>query len=208
MQTLATAVGLTGWSQTQIRNANDAARADIERLGGQKALDMFSRLSAFQEDLTALRKATSGSAAASTVRTMVRAAPIYNVHSSQDFRNQLSATLRTGASALRAYPEINPKYIQWWDDGARMAKGGPVSSQAPQSSGKVINYKIVNDVLSARIMPIRVTDERGTTRRISRWKYARDDCQGAECQAARYRAGGSSSRYRVGCPLRSILFRG
>ena len=123
MQTLATAVGLTGWSQTQIRNANDQARADIEALGGQKALDMFARLSAFQEDLTALRKATSGSAAASTVRTMVRAAPIYNVHSSQDFRNQLASTLRTGASALRAYPEINPKYIQWWDDGARMAKG-------------------------------------------------------------------------------------
>ena len=43
--------------------------------------------------------------------------------------------LKTGAAALKAYPEINPKYIQWWDDGARKAKGGPVSSQAPKPGG-------------------------------------------------------------------------
>ena len=139
MQTLATAVGVTGWSQTQIRNANAAARADIERLGGQRALDMLSRMSAFQEDLTALRKATSGSASASTVRTMVRAAPIYNVYSAQDFRNQLSATLNTGAAVFHAYPEINPELGSWWKQGARAARGSPVSAQAPKvGSGTIV----------------------------------------------------------------------
>ena len=41
-------------------------------------------------------------------------------------------TLNTAAAAMSGYPAISPKYIQWWKDSARAAKGNPVSSQAPQ----------------------------------------------------------------------------
>ncbi len=135
MQTLGTAVGVTGWSQEQIRNANANARQEIRQLGGDDALEMFSRLAGFQEDLTALRRATGSSAAQGAVKTMVRAAPIYNVSSSQDFRNQLAVTLNTASAALSGYPEISKQYTDWWKQGARMAKSGkqaPLSSRIPQ----------------------------------------------------------------------------
>ena len=85
-----------------------------------------------QEDLSALRTATKASAAQGSIRTLVRAAPVYNVSSAQDFRNQLGATLNTAAASLRGYPAINPEYVKWWDRGVSAAKGGPTSANAPQ----------------------------------------------------------------------------
>ncbi len=135
MQTLATAVGATQWSQEQINDANVQARQELQRLGGPEALKQFAREAALQEDLSALRAATKASAAASSIRTLVRAAPVYNISSSQDFRNQLGTTLGTAAASMRGYPAINPKYVDWWDRGVSAAKGGPVSNNAPKTPG-------------------------------------------------------------------------
>ena len=134
LQTLATGIGATGWSQEQINNANVEARQELERVGGPEALKMFAREAALQEDLSALRTATKASAAQGSIRTLVRAAPVYNVSSAQDFRNQLGATLNTAAASLRGYPAINPEYVKWWDRGVSAAKGGPTSTNAPKVS--------------------------------------------------------------------------
>ncbi len=135
MQQLATSVGATAWSQQQINAASVQAKDDLLKIGGPEALKMFARMAGMQEDLTALRAVTGGSAAASTIKTMVRAAPVYNVSSAQNFRDQLGATLNTAAKALHAYPEINPAYVKWWNDGAQLARQGtgPVSANAPKS---------------------------------------------------------------------------
>src|SRR6185312_340213 len=135
MQTLATAVGITGWSQEQVRNANQAARDKIEQLGGQPALAMLDRMAGLQEDLSALRTATKASAAQGSIRTLVRAAPIYNVSDSKDFRLRLMTLLNTAQSALSGDPAISPAYKNWWAKGATMAKGGPTSSSAPRVPG-------------------------------------------------------------------------
>jgi hypothetical protein len=72
---------------------------------------------------------------------MGRAAPVYNVSSAQNFRDQLGATLNTAAKALHAYPEINPAYIQWWDSGAQMARGGTSQrGPAPKAGGNAKHY--------------------------------------------------------------------
>ena len=131
MQTLATAVGATGWSQEQINNANVEARQDLQRLGGDAAMEQFAREANLQEDLSALRTATKASAAQGSIKTLVRAAPVYNVSSSQDFRNQLAGTLLTAAASMKGYPAINPDYVKWWERGVSAAKGGPTSSNAP-----------------------------------------------------------------------------
>ncbi len=137
MKTLETAVGITKWSQQQIRDANVRARKEVERLGGREALNMFARLAGMQEDLTALRAVTGSSAAQGSIKTMVRAAPVYNVSSAQDFRNQLAVTLNTAAAGLSAYPEINPQYVDWWKQGARLARGStPKAKDAPEVPGQ------------------------------------------------------------------------
>ena len=138
-QTLATSLGITGWTQEQIQAANIKAREDLQALGGDQATEMFARMAGMQEDLSALRSATKGSAAQSSIRTLVRAAPIYNVASSKNFRDQLGVTLNTAAAAMSGYPAINPKYIDWWKQGARAARGNPVSSNAPKvGSGTIV----------------------------------------------------------------------
>ena len=138
-QTLATSLGVTGWTQEQIQAANIKAREDLQSLGGDQATEMFARMAGMQEDLSALRSATKGSAAQSSIRTLVRAAPIYNVASSKNFRDQLGVTLNTAAAAMSGYPAINPKYIDWWKQGARAARGNPVSSNAPKvGSGTIV----------------------------------------------------------------------
>jgi hypothetical protein len=131
-QTLATGIGLTGFSQQQIHDANVSARQDVQRLGGQDAMDLFARLAAFQEDLSALRSATKASAAQGSIRTIVRASPVYNASSGQNFRDQLAATLTTGRNAMKGYPEINPAYINWWAEAGQRARGVPRSSASPQ----------------------------------------------------------------------------
>ncbi len=140
-QTLATALGVTGWSQEQIRDANAQAREDLQKLGGDDALKMFARLAGFQEDLSALRAATKGSAAQGSIRTLVRAAPVYNVSSSQNFRDQLGVTLNTAAAAMAGYPAISEKYVDWWKQGARMARGEKPSSQSPASSKEKVRIQ-------------------------------------------------------------------
>ena len=134
MQNLATAVGATQWTQEQINQANVEARKTLERVGGPDALKMFAREAALQEDLSALRTATKASAAQGSIKTLVRAAPVYNVSSAQDFRNQLGTTLNTATASMRGYPAINPEFIKWWDRGVSAAKGGPVSDKAPKDS--------------------------------------------------------------------------
>src|SRR6185369_12735 len=57
MQTLGTAIGVTGWSQERIRNANVDARNEVARLGGDEGMELLARLQGFQEDLSALRSA-------------------------------------------------------------------------------------------------------------------------------------------------------
>lgn len=125
--TIATSLGVTGWSQERINQAAVNARNDVERLGGEKALQFLSRLMAFQEDLSALRTATKASAAQGSIQTLVRAAPIYNVSSAQNFRDQLGATLNTAAASMTGYPMINPAYAEWWAQGARKAREPQVS---------------------------------------------------------------------------------
>ncbi len=131
-QTLMTAAGVTGMSQDQIDKANVRARQDLKRLGGDDALKMFARMAGMQEDLSALRSATKSSAAGSQIRTLVRAAPVYNVASSQNFRDQLGVTLNTATAAMSGYPAINPKYLEWWRNGAQMARGGTSESGTQQ----------------------------------------------------------------------------
>lgn len=145
-QTLATAVGATGWTQEQINNANVQARQDLQSIGGDQALDMFARMAGMQEDLSALRSATRGSAAQGSIRTLVRAAPIYNVSSSQNFRDQLGVTLNTAAAAMSGYPAINSKYIDWWKQGAQKARGAPVSANAPKLNGAKAAHKVGDTV--------------------------------------------------------------
>jgi hypothetical protein len=144
-QTLATALGVTGWSQEQIRDANAQAREDLQKLGGDDALKMFARLAGFQEDLSALRAATKGSAAQGSIMTLVRAAPVYNVSSSQNFRDQLGVTLNTAAAAMAGYPAISEKYVDWWKHGAQLARGGKSpapKTDAPHAGGKPHKIKI------------------------------------------------------------------
>lgn len=129
---LATAAGVTGWSQEKINKAAVDARKDVQQLGGDKGMKFLSRLMAFQEDLSALRTATKASAAQGSIQTLVRAAPIYNVSSGQDFRNQLHATLQTAASSMAGYPVINPKYADWWQKGAQQALSGGTEQQIKQ----------------------------------------------------------------------------
>ena len=137
MQTLATAAGITGWSQQQIQQANVQARQDLQKLGGDDALNMFARMAGMQEDLSALRAATKGSAAQGSIRTLVRAAPVYNVESSKNFRDQLAVTLNTASAAMSGYPAINPAYLEWFKKGAQMARGAsPVSSKTPSAPGQ------------------------------------------------------------------------
>ena len=137
MQTLATAAGITGWSQQQIQQANIEARQNLQKLGGDDALNMFARMTGMQEDLSALRSATKGSAAQGSIRTLVRAAPVYNVESSKNFRDQLGVTLNTAAAAMTGYPAINPAYLDWFKKGAAAARGGgPVSSKTPSAPGQ------------------------------------------------------------------------
>lgn len=132
LQTLATAVGATGWSQQQIADANIRARQELERVGGPEALKMFARMAGMQEDLSALRTATRGSAAQGSIQTLVRAAPVYNVSSSQNFKDQLGVTLNTAASAMSGYPAINPEYLKWFKNGASLAQqSSPRSGKTP-----------------------------------------------------------------------------
>ena len=111
MQNLATAVGATQWTQEQINQANVEARKTLERVGGPDALKMFAREAALQEDLSALRTATKASAAQGSIKTLVRAAPVYNVSSAQDFRNQLGTTLNTATASMRGYISCNQPRI-------------------------------------------------------------------------------------------------
>lgn len=134
-QTLGTALGVTGWSQEQIEQANVQARQQLQQLGGDKALEMFARMAGLQEDLSALRSATKGSAAQGSIRTLVRAAPVYNVASSKNFRDQLGVTLNTAAAAMSGYPAINPQYLEWWKKGAQAARGAQPAPQSKQSTG-------------------------------------------------------------------------
>jgi hypothetical protein len=94
---------------------------------------MLDRMAGLQEDLSALRAATKGSAAQGSIRTLVRAAPVYNVSSSQDFRNRLGVTLNTAAASMGGYPAINPAYVDWWKRGAQMARGGMGPAPAPKA---------------------------------------------------------------------------
>lgn len=150
-QTLATALGVTGWSQEQIQQANVQARQQLQQLGGDKALEMFARMAGLQEDLSALRSATKGSAAQGSIRTLVRAAPVYNVASSQNFRDQLGVTLNTAAASMSGYPAINPQYLEWWKKGAQAARGqGPApraQAQQPivQRSKRTGQYRYSTD---------------------------------------------------------------
>jgi hypothetical protein len=137
-QTLATALGVTGWSQDQIRQANEQARQNLQKLGGDPALQMFARMAGMQEDLSALRAATKGSAAQGSIRTLVRAAPVYNVASSQNFRDQLGVTLNTAASAMSGYPAINPAYVKWFQQGAQRARGKQGQAAQSQSGTSAI----------------------------------------------------------------------
>ena len=70
---------------------------------------------ACREDLSALRSAAErqlGGIRSPRIRTLrASAAPIYNVASSKNFRDQLGVTLNTAAAAMSGYPAINPKYI-------------------------------------------------------------------------------------------------
>ena len=136
-QTLATAVGVTGWNQEQIQKANVQARQNLQRLGGDQALKMFARMAGMQEDLSALRSATKASAAQGSIRTLVRAAPVYNVSSSQNFRDQLGVTLNTAAAAMSGYPSINQKYLEWWRNGAQAARGGTPPSGGSSPAAEV-----------------------------------------------------------------------
>ena len=145
MQSVATGIGLTGLSQEQIHDANVEARNDLQRLGGADAMEMFARLAAFQEDLSALRSATKSSAAQGAIKTIVRASPVYNASSGQNFRDQLAATLTTGRNAMKGYPEISPKYIDWWAEAGRRARGIPVSAKSPNiadANKKVLKIKV------------------------------------------------------------------
>lgn len=128
MESLKTAVGATQWSQEQINQAAVQARQEVERLGGPEALKQFAREAAMQEDLSALRAATKASAAQGSLNLAVRAAPVYNISSSQDFRNQLGTMLSTAVSSMHGYPGINPAYVNWWDKGVNAAKNGPTGS--------------------------------------------------------------------------------
>ncbi len=160
MQQLATTVGLTGASQEQVNQAIAQSRDDLERVGGPEAMKMFARMAAVQEDLSALRSATKGSAAQGSIQTIVRAAPVYNVSSSQNFRDMLGSTLNTAAAAMGGYPAINPEYINWWKNGAKSARGGPegeklkalkeTAAKARSGGKKEIHYKIVNGELVAQ----------------------------------------------------------
>jgi hypothetical protein len=140
-QQLASVVGLTGASQEKISQSIVDSKDDLQRIGGPEAMKMFARMAGMQEDLTALRAVTGATAGANSIKTMVRAAPVYNVSSAQNFRDQLGATLNTAAKALHAYPEINPAYIQWWDSGAQMARGGTSQrGPAPKAGGNAKHY--------------------------------------------------------------------
>jgi hypothetical protein len=140
-QQLASVVGLTGASQEKISQSIVDSKDDLRRIGGPEAMKMFARMAGMQEDLTALRAVTGATAGANSIKTMVRAAPVYNVSSAQNFRDQLGATLNTAAKALHAYPEINPAYIQWWDSGAQMARGGTSQrGPAPKAGGNAKHY--------------------------------------------------------------------
>jgi hypothetical protein len=141
MQQLATMVGLTGASQEQINKAISESRDELEKVGGPEAMKMFARMTAMQEDLSALRSATKGSAAQSSIQTIVRAAPVYNVSSSQNFRDMLGSTLNTAAAAMGGYPAINPAYLDWWKKGAQTARGGQGPDQVKAQGGRKA-YKV------------------------------------------------------------------
>lgn len=140
-ETLATSAGVTGWSQQQINDAAVSARNDVQQLGGEDAMKFLSRLMGFQEDLSALRTATRASAAQGSIQTLVRAAPIYNVSSAQNFRDQLATTLNTASAAMSGYPVINPQFVQWFSHGARLAEGGKESHQPKFQVGQKVKLK-------------------------------------------------------------------
>jgi hypothetical protein len=136
-ETLATAAGVTGWSQEQINQAAVDARKQVQQLGGEDAMKFLSRLMGFQEDLSALRTATRASSAQGSIQTLVRAAPIYNVSSAQNFRDQLATTLNTAAAAMSGYPVINPQFVDWFSLGAKMAEGESPKTQPAASQYRV-----------------------------------------------------------------------
>ena len=142
MQTVATGIGLTAFSQQQIHDANVTARNELKRVGGDEAMEVFARLAAFQEDLSALRSATKASAAQGSIRTIVRASPVYNASSAQNFRDQLAATLTTGRNAMKGYPEISPAYINWWAEAGKRARGQAAPSPTPKNAPQFHQYAL------------------------------------------------------------------
>jgi hypothetical protein len=95
---------------------------------------------------------------------MVRAAPVYNVSSAKNFRDQLGVTLNTAVAAMSGYPAINPRYLDWWRQGARTAKGIPQSSQSPQMPGSH-QYAIDADGKRRKVLDPKATLPQG-------WKWA------------------------------------
>lgn len=127
-------LGITQWTQEQINQAEVDARQKVEQLGGPEALKQFNRMAAMQEDLSALRAATKASAAQGSLNLAVRAAPVYNISSAQDFRNQLGTMLATAVSSMHGYPMINPAYVNWWDKGVAAAKNSPSSHETARQA--------------------------------------------------------------------------
>ena len=110
---LATVTGLTNWAQ-KINNQNAVnARNQVEKLGGQRALDFVDRLAELKGSIPSLRSITGASAAQGSIAPLIQESPVLNSSGSYDFRKRTAFTLRTLGSALRANPAINPGYSQW-----------------------------------------------------------------------------------------------
>ena len=104
---------LVGKGQERDNAAITQARNEVQRLGGQRAIDFVDRLAELKGSIPTFRKITGASASQGSIAPLIQESPVLNSSNSYDFRKRTAYSLRTMASALRSDPSINPAYAQW-----------------------------------------------------------------------------------------------
>jgi hypothetical protein len=132
-EALGTKFGITNWAQgTQSNNVTET-RDQVQKIGGDRALELVDRLAELKGAIPTLRTITGASAAQASIAPLLQESPVINSSNSFDFRKRIALMERSMASALRADPTINQNYVNWL---FKMAdEADPMKVRAPQSGG-------------------------------------------------------------------------
>jgi len=131
MQTLATA-RITGCRSSKFSKPT-FSRQDLQKLGGDDALNMFARMAGMQEDLSALRAATKGSAAQGSIRPWSCARS-----TTSKARRTFATNSRHAQHSIGSHerlPGDHPAYLEWFKK-ATDGRGASPSRVRPIAPGQ------------------------------------------------------------------------